>query len=192
MVEASDEPSLLGRIRSRLNVRKLSNSAQALEALPTTEEKSQSSRDAVPTLASTDSHDGKGSSTSPRSTSYDDAITPQPPPAPPPTNTQGDEKENPPIVAKDKPNIAIRFYRTVKEILTASIFNALLVFVPAAIATGALGINPIVVFSLCAVAIIPLAGLLSYATEVVASSLGDTIGALLNVTFGNAVELIIL
>jgi Ca2+:H+ antiporter len=42
-----------------------------------------------------------------------------------------------------------------------------------------------------AVAIIPLAGILSHATECVASRLGDTIGALLNVTFGNAVELII-
>ncbi|KAL4733155.1 Sodium/calcium exchanger protein-domain-containing protein [Aspergillus similis] len=42
-----------------------------------------------------------------------------------------------------------------------------------------------------AVAIIPLAGLLSHATECVASRMGDAIGALLNVTFGNAVELII-
>ncbi|KAH8681998.1 Ca2+ transporter [Xylariales sp. PMI_506] len=42
-----------------------------------------------------------------------------------------------------------------------------------------------------AIAIIPLAGLLSHATESVARKLGDAIGALLNVTFGNAVELII-
>ncbi|SPQ18461.1 de59bd48-ff8c-44bb-9daa-8e2ccbac04d6 [Thermothielavioides terrestris] len=42
-----------------------------------------------------------------------------------------------------------------------------------------------------AVAIVPLAGVLSYATESVASRLGDTVGALMNVTFGNAVELII-
>ncbi|KAI5308669.1 hypothetical protein KEM55_005144 [Ascosphaera atra] len=42
-----------------------------------------------------------------------------------------------------------------------------------------------------AVAIIPLAYLLSFATECVASKLGDTVGALMNVTFGNAVELII-
>lgn len=43
-----------------------------------------------------------------------------------------------------------------------------------------------------AIAIIPLAGLLTYATESVAHKLGDTLGALLNVSFGNAVELIIL
>ena len=42
-----------------------------------------------------------------------------------------------------------------------------------------------------AIAIIPLAGLLSHATESVAASMGDTWGALLNVSFGNAVELII-
>ncbi len=48
-----------------------------------------------------------------------------------------------------------------------------------------------VIFAMNALAIVPLASLLSYATESVASRLGDTIGALLNVTFGNAVELII-
>jgi Ca2+:H+ antiporter len=48
-----------------------------------------------------------------------------------------------------------------------------------------------VVFAMNAVAIVPLAGVLSYATESVASRLGDTVGALMNVTFGNAVELII-
>ena len=39
--------------------------------------------------------------------------------------------------------------------------------------------------------LIPLAGLLSHATEAVATRLGDTLGALLNVSFGNAVELIL-
>ena len=48
-----------------------------------------------------------------------------------------------------------------------------------------------VIFGMNAIAIVPLAGLLSYATQSVASRLGDTIGALMNVTFGNAVELII-
>lgn len=48
-----------------------------------------------------------------------------------------------------------------------------------------------VVFAMNAIAIVPLAGLLSHATESVASRMGDTAGALVNVTFGNAVELII-
>lgn len=42
-----------------------------------------------------------------------------------------------------------------------------------------------------AITIVPLAGLLSYAIESVASRIGDTVGTLINVTFGNALELII-
>jgi hypothetical protein len=47
------------------------------------------------------------------------------------------------------------------------------------------------IFAMNAIAIIPLAGLLAHATEAVASRMGDTWASLLNVTFGNAVELII-
>lgn len=95
--------------------------------------------------------------------------------------------------AKPKPNIAIRFVRTVRAILLHSWINVLLVFVPAGIAVKAIpGVHVGVVFAINCVAIVPLAGLLSHATESVAMKLGDTIGALLNVTFGNAVELIIL
>lgn len=65
-------------------------------------------------------------------------------------------------------------------------------FVPAGIAAQAAGLNPSVIFALNAVAVVPLAGLLSHATECVACRLGDTVGALINVTFGNAVELIVL
>ncbi|KAL8859186.1 MAG: hypothetical protein Q9178_004289 [Gyalolechia marmorata] len=90
-----------------------------------------------------------------------------------------------------KPNIFFRFYRDCKAILFASWINTFLVFVPVAIACEIAHVSPTIIFAMNAVAIIPLAGLLSYATESVASELGDTIGALMNVTFGNAVELII-
>jgi Ca2+:H+ antiporter len=66
-----------------------------------------------------------------------------------------------------------------------------LVFVPVGIAVHFAGVNPNIVFALNAIAIIPLAGLLTFATESVAHRLGPTLGALLNVSFGNAVELII-
>lgn len=69
--------------------------------------------------------------------------------------------------------------------------NLLLVFVPAGIAAEAAGLSPAVIFSLNAVAIIPLAGLLTHATESVAMRCGDTIGALMNISLGNAVELIL-
>ncbi|KAJ5624822.1 hypothetical protein N7510_001131 [Penicillium lagena] len=88
-------------------------------------------------------------------------------------------------------NGCIRFGNHTKDALFHSWVNVLLIFVPVGIAVKAAGLNSGVVFAMNAVAIIPLAGLLSHATESVASRLGDTIGALINVTFGNAVELII-
>jgi Ca2+:H+ antiporter len=84
-----------------------------------------------------------------------------------------------------------RFYQHTKDALCHSWINVLLIFVPAGIAVEAAGLDPAIIFAMNAVAVIPLAGLLSHATESVASRLGDTIGALINVTFGNAVELII-
>ena len=99
---------------------------------------------------------------------------------------------------KDKAPLVNRFFRDVKRILFSSWVNWLLVFVPVGIILGIIVdwmhsdiVSPSAVFAINAVAIIPLASLLSFATESVAVKLGDTIGALLNVTFGNAVELII-
>ena len=164
---------------------------KATPKLPVVEGKPQSS-DAAPAPGYAASGKGKSAS-KPREQGVDeDAITPLPPPAPPPTVDASDAGPPSAVEAERKPNVAIRFYRTVREILLSSYFNLLLLTVPAAIAVGARGVNPIIVFALNAVAIVPLASLLSHATEVVASRLGDTVGALLNVTFGNAVELIIL
>ncbi|RSL53687.1 hypothetical protein CEP54_010294 [Fusarium duplospermum] len=76
--------------------------------------------------------------------------------------------------------------------VTYSWLNVLLIFVPVGIAVSQIdGIHGGVVFAMNAIAIIPLAGLLAFATESVARKMGDALGALLNVTFGNAVELII-
>ena len=77
------------------------------------------------------------------------------------------------------------------EILITNYVNILLVFVPLGIVAGATGWNPTAVFILNFFAIIPLASLLAYATEELAVPLGQTIGGLLNATFGNAVELIV-
>ncbi|KAJ5037162.1 uncharacterized protein L3040_007342 [Drepanopeziza brunnea f. sp. 'multigermtubi'] len=90
-----------------------------------------------------------------------------------------------------KKNVAMRFWLTSKFILLSSYANLLLVVVPVGIAAKAANLSPGIVFAMNAIAIVPLAGLLSHATESVAKRMGDTIGALMNVTFGNAVELII-
>jgi Ca2+:H+ antiporter len=85
-----------------------------------------------------------------------------------------------------------RFLLAIKRILLSSWINTLLVFVPAGIVVHHVHVSATTVFAINAVAIVPLAALLSYATESVAIKMGDTVGALMNVTFGNAVELIIL
>jgi Ca2+:H+ antiporter len=77
------------------------------------------------------------------------------------------------------------------EILKTNYINVFLVFVPLGIIAGALGWDPTAVFILNFLAIIPLASLLAFATEELSVPLGQTIGGLLNATFGNAVELIV-
>ncbi|KAE8389652.1 Sodium/calcium exchanger protein-domain-containing protein [Aspergillus alliaceus] len=103
------------------------------------------------------------------------------------------EQESPPnrgLLVRMKDG-SIRFCSHTKNALCHSWVNVLLVFVPVGITVQAVGLSPAVIFAMNAIAIIPLAGILSHATECVASRLGDTVGALINVTFGNAVELII-
>lgn len=111
-----------------------------------------------------------------------------------------DRTKAPSVGSEGSPNVFFRLYIYAKMVVVSSWVNWLLFFVPAGIALGALHrsmgdespVSPTVVFAINAIAIIPLASMLGYATECVASNMGDTIGALLNVTFGNAVELIIL
>ncbi|KAE8444066.1 hypothetical protein EG329_000934 [Mollisiaceae sp. DMI_Dod_QoI] len=78
-----------------------------------------------------------------------------------------------------------------KVTLYSNYVNILLVFVPLGIVAGAMGWNPTVVFVLNFFAIVPLAAVLSFATEEISMKLGQTMGGLLNATFGNAVELIV-
>lgn len=100
----------------------------------------------------------------------------------------GDEKEQ-----KPKRTIFQSIWYNTKSVLMHTKLNVLLAFVPVGIAVSQVdGASPGLIFAMNAVAIVPLAGLLSFATESVAHRLGDSLGALLNVTFGNAVELIIL
>ncbi len=56
---------------------------------------------------------------------------------------------------------------------------------------GSGGWDATAVFALNFLAIIPLAAVLSFATEEIAEKVGEAFGGLLNATFGNAVELIV-
>jgi len=69
--------------------------------------------------------------------------------------------------------------------------NWLLLFIPSALALEALGAPAPWVFFAAALALIPVAGLIVRSTEQIATYTGETIGGLLNATFGNAPELII-
>lgn len=190
MVESSDEPSLLDRIRS--TTRKANASCNPFATRP------------YPALTDTPTRNDAGapagsttsSSTVPAEGISTDHVAEKttstlPPPAPPP-HEAGDGEAPSSIESEEKQNVIIRFYEACKEIIFSSWMNVLLVFVPVGIAVQAAGVNKTIVFAINAIAIIPLAGLLSHATESVASEMGDTIGALMNITFGNAVELIIL
>ncbi|NWG13547.1 MAG: calcium/proton exchanger [Acidobacteria bacterium] len=74
----------------------------------------------------------------------------------------------------------------------ARVLNALLVFVPAALALEYVAhAGSVYVFITSALAIVPLAGMMGRATESLAERLGEGPGGLLNATFGNAAELII-
>ncbi|KAL3008318.1 hypothetical protein AAZX31_07G025300 [Glycine max] len=82
-------------------------------------------------------------------------------------------------------------YRSIQVVVFSNKLNLLMPFGPLAILvqklTGHLGW----VFGLSLLGIMPLAERLGYATEQLAFYTGDTVGGLLNATFGNATELII-
>ncbi|KAK6364864.1 hypothetical protein LTS17_011768 [Exophiala oligosperma] len=80
----------------------------------------------------------------------------------------------------------------IHAIATSSWLNVLLVIVPIAITSDLVRAHPVIVFVTNVIAVVPLSSLLTYATENISRESGDAIGALLNVTFGNLVEIVLL
>lgn len=78
-----------------------------------------------------------------------------------------------------------------KVTLLSNYVNFLLVMVPIGIVAGLFEWSATAVFTINFLAIIPLAAVLSFATEELSIKLGETLGGLMNATFGNAVELIV-
>lgn len=72
--------------------------------------------------------------------------------------------------------------------LRATLFNSwlnvLFIFIPVGIAVHFVKVSPVIIFVMNFIAIIPLAAMLSYATEEIALRTGETIGGLLNASFG--------
>merc|ERR1712000_534428 len=95
----------------------------------------------------------------------------------------------------DNESLAIRSlvysWHVAKVTILSGYVNFLLPMVPIGIVAGMMGWSPAAVFTINFFAIIPLAAVLSFATEEISLKLGETMGGLLNATFGNAVELIV-
>ena len=77
------------------------------------------------------------------------------------------------------------------KVSKSSAIYFLLIFVPIVVALEFAHADHIVIFVIAAVALIPLAKLIGDSTEHLATHYGATTGSLLNVTFGNAAEIII-
>src|SRR5690349_16381560 len=73
----------------------------------------------------------------------------------------------------------------------SSILYLLLIFAPISFFLDQIGSDSTLLFIVSIISLIPLAKLIGDSTEHLASHYGSTIGSLLNVTFGNAAEIII-
>jgi Ca2+:H+ antiporter len=91
----------------------------------------------------------------------------------------------------DNRNKTYAFVDGAIEVVIRGPFNILLICVPITFMVQGFEAPPIVVFIFALFGIAPLAERLGYITEQLAKHTNDTIGGLLNVTFGNATELII-
>jgi len=80
------------------------------------------------------------------------------------------------------------FAGQLKATLLNSWINVLLIAVPVGIILNYLHIKPVIIFVVNFIAIIPLAAMLSYATEEIALRTGETIGGLLNASFGSVLS----
>ncbi|KAI2469980.1 Calcium/proton exchanger [Annulohypoxylon bovei var. microspora] len=79
----------------------------------------------------------------------------------------------------------------IQRVLFGSPINILVLAAPAGIALHFMNFDGRVVFGVNFVAIVPLAAMLSNATEEIAMRTGEVLGGLINASFGNAVELIV-
>lgn len=97
---------------------------------------------------------------------------------------KGDKPDEEEDEKEKKPKQHFTAMSQVKATLLNSWINILLIAAPVGIAVNYAKINPVIIFVVNFIAIIPLAALLSYATEEIAIRTGETLGGLLNASFG--------
>eukprot|EP00735_Rhodelphis_limneticus_P010943 TRINITY_DN394_c0_g1::TRINITY_DN394_c0_g1_i1::g.7558::m.7558 TRINITY_DN394_c0_g1::TRINITY_DN394_c0_g1_i1::g.7558 ORF type:complete len:454 (+),score=95.08,sp/Q99385/VCX1_YEAST/45.69/5e-97,Na_Ca_ex/PF01699.19/99,Na_Ca_ex/PF01699.19/9.4e-20,Na_Ca_ex/PF01699.19/1.4e-24,SBF/PF01758.11/5.5e+03,SBF/PF01758.11/1.1e+03,SBF/PF01758.11/0.3,SBF/PF01758.11/2.7e+03 TRINITY_DN394_c0_g1_i1:61-1362(+) len=108
----------------------------------------------------------------------------------------GDDEENMSLLGEQSNNqrMAVRTpgaIESLKNAMFGSKFNLLLIFVILGVVAPLAGWDDTYIFLFNFLAILPLARLLGDSTEEVAIRTNETLGGLLNATFGNATELII-
>ncbi|KAH7031425.1 Sodium/calcium exchanger protein-domain-containing protein [Microdochium trichocladiopsis] len=112
-------------------------------------------------------------------------------------NVSADEPEKPKkkqhsgFLKKIEPKEPFTVRNQLQRTFFNSWINVLLLAAPPGIAISYLGVDGRIVFAVNFIAIVPLAAMLSFATEEIALRTGETVGGLINATFGNAVELIV-
>jgi Ca2+:H+ antiporter len=85
----------------------------------------------------------------------------------------------------------ISFAQSAREMFLTSYLNILLLATPIAIISYGIGASDVVTFLFSLIALAPLAERLGFVTEQLALHTNETVGGLLNATFGNATELIV-
>ena len=108
-------------------------------------------------------------------------------PAGPPPRESKKEPER----RRDEPRKVVRPPAVAPKPWWLSWRSLMLLLVPATIGLNLIHANPLLVFTVACLGVIPLAGFMGEATEHLAARSGPAIGGLLNATFGNAAELII-
>ncbi|KAM3432903.1 hypothetical protein MY4824_006292 [Beauveria thailandica] len=86
---------------------------------------------------------------------------------------------------------AAAFAAAVGDMILEPYVNGLLICVPMGVAAYCAAAPSVVVFAVNALAIVPLSALLTDATERIALEAGDAVGAFLNISLGNIVEMIL-
>ena len=99
-----------------------------------------------------------------------------------PNKSEEPKKKKHGLFAKDEQEFTP--WSQVRATVFNSWINVLLIFVPIGIAAKYAGLAPVAIFVLNFIAIIPLAAMLSFATEELALRVGETLGGLLNASFG--------
>jgi Ca2+:H+ antiporter len=132
-------------------------------------------------------NEGEGLAAAENSNAYDDGEKSQKM-----RRTKSAESKGNRFFKNVQPKTPFTVANQLQRTLLNSWINVLLVAAPVGIAIANVhSINRIAVFVVNFIAIVPLAAMLSFATEEIALRTGETLGGLLNATFGNAVELII-